>query len=250
MERFPNDQSFAASYAGILRAQGRYTDALAAYDESIQRFPFNLPSRLARADVFKRMNRRQEALLAYNNIIERHPHYAPAKAAKASVLILMGDLGAAEQLLSVERPKSQSEWSLMLLRAHLLEAKGRRGESRTLLEFGTRSPFARQRRLFKASLARLELEAGHGSAALDIIEAAEAAPGEITNVIRFHALAASGRRPSAEALFKHISASEIMYVDLSSEIARRFQMIVETPKYPREWIFHAESSAIVLEAAQ
>jgi tetratricopeptide (TPR) repeat protein len=246
--RFPYEQSIAAGYANILKSQGRYAEALAAYDHVIQRFPFALNARLSRIDVLKRLGHLREASNACDHFINSYSNSSAAKALKASILILQDDLHAAEEYLPAGAPKSQVDWSRSLLRALLLERKGDISASRQVLQAGTTCPFARHRRLFKAALARQHLQVGRTSAALRVVETVAE---DVSNVFYLHVLAASGRRTTAEGLFEKIKSSEVSapYLELSTEIARRFNIIKETPRYSRSWIFNTEEKTILLEAA-
>jgi tetratricopeptide (TPR) repeat protein len=248
-KHFPYDQVSASGYAGLLKARGRYDEALAQYDEIVRRFPHDVYSQTSRADILRRMRLWNDSLAAYDEILKTRPHFERARAAKAALLIQMGDLVKAETLLPEETPRSQEQWNRYLLRAFLLEAKGRHADGRNILQYGIGNvPFAKQRRLFRAALARLELAAGHASAAVKIVEAT---PGSITNVIRFHALAASGRAVPARETFAQIGSAEgeATYIELASEIARRFKLIEGNPARSRDWIFKTESEELLLEAA-
>jgi tetratricopeptide (TPR) repeat protein len=247
--RFPDDQSFAYAYAGLLKARGQYDEALVQFDEIIRRFPHDFHSQASRADVLRRLHHWKDAIAAYDAILVARPHFGRSRTAKAALLIQMGELAEAEKLLPPETPRSQEQWNRNLLRAMLLEARGQHHESRKLLKSGIRNaPFAKERRLFRAALARIELAAGHASAALGIIEAV---PGSITNIIRFHALAASGRAIPAKETFEQIGRTidETTYSELSVEIARRFRVIEGTPARSRDWIFETETEGLLLEAA-
>ncbi len=246
---FPYDQATVSGYAGLLKSRGRYDEALTQYDEIVRRFPHDTYSQTSRADILRRMRLWEELLTAYNDILRSRPHFERARAAKAALLIQMGNLAEAEELLPEEQPKSQEQWNRYLLRAFLLDARGHHFTGRNLLRSGIRNvPFAKQRRLFRAALARLELVAGHASAAVKIIEAT---PGSITNVIRFHALAASGRLVSARETFEQIDRveGEATFKELSFEIARRFKVIEGSPARSRDWIFETEGEGLLLEAA-
>lgn len=248
-KKFPYDRALAANYAGLLKLRGQYGEALAQYEEVIRRFPHDTYSQASRADILRRLHLWDDALTAYNAILQARPHHERATAAKAALLIQLGRLSEAEKLLPEETPRSQDQWNRLLLRAFLLEAQGRSWAGRKLLNLGIRKiPFARQRRLFRAALARLELRAGHASAAIKVIEAA---PASITNVIWLHALAATGRREPAQTTLEEINETqgEGAFKELGIEIARRFRVVEDAPLRSRDWIFDAEREGLLLEAA-
>jgi len=247
--RFPLDPSLGSGYAEILKAQGRYKEALARYDQIIQRFPLHVSSKIARAHIFKRLGDYESALNAYNNILEIRPDWASARTGKAGLLISMGKLDEAAELLPPESPKSQIEWSRYLLRALLLDARGARQLSREMLRQGTRrSPFARSRRLFSSVLAGFEIQEGKASLAVKTLESN---PNDFSNVLRFHALAASGRTKIARQALDQIKSieSNVIYMELTREVALQYRIIEGTPAHDRNWIFKSERETFLAEAA-
>ena len=206
-------------------------------------------SKVARADILKRLGNYEGALDAYEKILDLRPDWASARTGKAGLLISMGKLELAEELLPPESPKSQIEWSRFLLRALLLDAKGARQISREMLRQGSRrSPFARFRRLFSSVLAGFEIQAGKASIA---VKSLEVGPNDFSNVVRFHALAASGQLKIAQQAFEQIKSTEsnVIYMELTHEIALQYRIIEGTPSHDRNWIFRSERETVLAEAA-
>jgi tetratricopeptide (TPR) repeat protein len=72
--------------AEVLKALGRYLEALAAYDAVIADHPENAVAKNGRAEVFKALSRYPEALSAYDAAIADHPENVVAKTGRAEVL--------------------------------------------------------------------------------------------------------------------------------------------------------------------
>jgi tetratricopeptide (TPR) repeat protein len=245
---FPLHAGLASLRAGLLMRQARYEEALQAYDSLVQHFPFHAMGRKNRADVLRRMERFDEALLAYESILAVSPRFFPAKLARLSLLIELQRFDEALSELPNGRPKSEPEWQLYFLNAVATEAL-HGAKAIPLFTNGLRNaPFAKQRRLFSAALGRHRLLNGKFSKSLEVIESQE---GEVSNVIWLHALAASGRKAKAKSTLDHIVANETdsSIVELSKEIASRYNVIAFPSQRSREWIFAAERRQLLMEAA-
>jgi tetratricopeptide (TPR) repeat protein len=248
-QRFPMEIRFLLARASILRQQAKDVEALGVYDDIIHKFPFDNFSRLARAEVLRRMGNNEEALKAYNDILERRVNFTQARLAKATLLVQLGQFREAEDLLPKGPIRSQADWSFQLVAAFIAAGKKEFLKSLQILRHGSeRAPFAKQRRLFRAAWAQNELDKGRASVALRVVEAA---PHDITNVIRLHALAASGRTELAkETLNQIISLDGTERIrELSTEIARKFRIIEGGATRSRDWIFEAEKQEMLFESA-
>lgn len=249
-ERFPYDRRVAQGRVNVLKRKGEFDHALVQLDANIQRFPFDMFPKAERAALLKRSGRLEAALDAYNEILKDKPGYDLAIRSKAALLIVMNRFGEAEALLPDEEPLGQDGWSRYVLRALLAKRKGDVARSEKMLTQAIRRvPFERERRYIRSALASLKLEKGHFSAALKTVEAA---PGEVTNVVYFHALAAERNVKLARTVYNEIISSvqsSQMIVELSKEIARRLNIVNEPPVHTRQWIFDSEAEGLLLEAA-
>ena len=118
-----------AHVAEVLKAQGRYAESLAAYDEAIARFPDNSIVQNGRAEVLKAAGRYSEALRAYGAVCERFPDDVFAWNGRAEVLKTQGRY--AEALIAYEQilrrfPDDVVAWHG---RAEVLKAQGRYAEA-------------------------------------------------------------------------------------------------------------------------
>ena len=90
IERFPHNEVARTARAGTLRDLGRHADALAALDDTIERFPHNVVARTARAGTLRDLGRHADALAALDDTIERFPHNVVARTARAETLRDLG----------------------------------------------------------------------------------------------------------------------------------------------------------------
>jgi hypothetical protein len=197
----------------------------------------------------RRIGRIDEALSEYDAIARANPHFSYAKLARLSLLIELRRFDEVLPELPASQPKSEVEWRFYFLKAVALDAVSDGKKADALLRVGLqRAPFARQRRLFSAALARKRLLRNQLSRSLEVITAEK---GEISNVIWLHALAASGRKARAKSTYNEIIANETnpAIIELSSEIASRYNIIALPSTKTREWIFQAEQRELLLEAA-
>jgi tetratricopeptide (TPR) repeat protein len=191
----------------------------------------------------------EEALQEYNSILELNPHFVQAKLSKLSLLIELRRFQEVMPEFPGGQPKSELDWKFYFLKALALDAtsNGKKGDA--LFGNGIRNaPFARQRRLFAAALGRKKLLHSQFSKSLKVIESE---PGEVSNVIWLHALAASGHKARAKSTFEDIISNETSasIIELSREIVSRYNIVDVPSRRTREWIFEAEQKELLLEAA-
>ena len=130
--------------------------------------------------------------------------------------------------------------------ALLHQAQNDQRKSKAMFEFGmSKTPFVKIRRLYAAAFSRLKLRQGEPSVA---VRAIEAEPNEISNIIRLHALAASGRVELARDAWSRIRSDDTN-LELATEIACRFQIVAQQPKHDLAWIYNSEERVMLLEAA-
>jgi len=245
--RFPQDPTLASIHAELLEGRADLLPALSAYDDVIKNFPRAVRAQLGRARILRRIGRSQNALEVYSALLAAQPYLAPAQLGRAATFIELRAFASAEELLEhPHTPKSLVDWRKHFLMALLHQAQDDQRKSKTMFEFGMRkTPFVKMRRLYAAAFARLKLRQGEPSLALRAIDAE---PNEISNVVRLHALAASGRVELARDAFSHIRPDDTN-LELAMEIARRFQIVAQQPKHDLAWIYSSEERAMLLEAA-
>ena len=97
MRRFPQDEVAPNARAETLRDLGRYDEALAAFEETMRRFPQNEVARNARAETLRDLGRYDEALAAFEETMRRFPQDEVAPNARAETL---RDLGRYDEALA------------------------------------------------------------------------------------------------------------------------------------------------------
>jgi tetratricopeptide (TPR) repeat protein len=246
LERFSSDENLSMGLARVLGREGKYQEALKLLDELIVRLPFNRWAKWTRGDVLRRMGHQTLALQAMDMVLRDWPDFGPAQASKIALLIQNGRLGEAKTLLDAEN--SFGEWTKAMLSAALQKTRADVGSALiTLTNSLSRARTPRERRLIRCAIAAIDLESGRAEAAAHM---AEFRIGEITNVVHFHAIAASGNLPRAKRILDKLSESEADkgYLSIVVEIARRFRVIPDSPLHSREWVGQQEEIALLLEA--
>jgi tetratricopeptide (TPR) repeat protein len=110
MSRFPNNEVARGGYAEVLKAMGRFDEALSIYEETMSRFPNNEVARSGYAEVLKAMGRFDEALAAYEETMSRFPSNRIIRTGYASVLMLVNRFEEVRSLLSGMGPSSKDDW--------------------------------------------------------------------------------------------------------------------------------------------
>src|SRR6185503_4558589 len=76
--------------AEVLKAQGKFADALAALDEVIRQHPDDVVTKNGRAEVLKAQGKFADALAAFDEVIRQHPDDVVTKTGRAEVLKAQG----------------------------------------------------------------------------------------------------------------------------------------------------------------
>ena len=97
MRRFPQDDVAPNARAETLRELGRHEEALAAFEETMRRFPQNVVAPTARAETLRELGRPEEALAAFEETMRRFPRNEVAPTAGAETL---RELGRPEEALA------------------------------------------------------------------------------------------------------------------------------------------------------
>ena len=145
--------------------------------------------------------------MVYGALLAAQPYLTSARLGKAATFIELRAFASAEELLEHPRtPKSLVDWRKHFLMALLHQAQNDQRKSKAMFEFGmSKTPFVKIRRLYAAAFSRLKLRQGEPSVA---VRAIEAEPNEISNIIRLHALAASGRVELARDAWSRIRSDD------------------------------------------
>ena len=134
IERFPENVVARTARAETLRDLGRLDEALAALDQTIERFPENVVARTARAETLRDLGRLDEALAALDQTIERFPEDVVARTARAETLRDLGRLDEALAALDQTIERFPEDVVARTARAETLRDLGRLDEALAALD--------------------------------------------------------------------------------------------------------------------
>ncbi len=166
MRRFPQDEVAPNARAETLRDLGRYDEALAAFEETMRRFPQNEVARNARAETLRDLGRYDEALAAFEETMRRFPQDEVAPTARAETL---RDLGRYDEALAAfEETMRRFPHDLVARSAYacILGEQGRIEEVEALLKFAVAQPRTDSDWIAAHILAMTKLRAGRIDEAL------------------------------------------------------------------------------------
>jgi tetratricopeptide (TPR) repeat protein len=173
--------------------------------------------------VLRDLGRLDDALAQYDETIQRFPKDRVALTAKANVLIELKHFDQALSLLSEDSPSSRDDWIDLHVRgmAHL-----RRGDDETAVEVFERGvrdcPFSVSVAYFRNALAVTQLgQKKYAEAASTLGDQ----PGEIADVLRLHAEGEQGHEQQARAAHQRLLNSQRIHViQLRDQLAAAFLM--------------------------
>lgn len=248
MEKFPYEAIFTTGLAYSYKKSGQYQSALSVFDEARKKFPHDRPARLGRADMLRRMGQIEDALKSYTKMWEEDPSDLPTCNALASILIHQGKFTQAKQYLIEKDAQTQDEWRSKIINGMIfVKQKEFEVAEKHFEELIKKTPFARERRFMKAILASINIRRKNYLLALRNAEGVE---GEITELIRLHALAGSRKMNKASDVLAHFrSKSPEFFPEIREEIAAQFGMNDNSPLHDHNWLVTEEQNILLLEAA-
>jgi tetratricopeptide (TPR) repeat protein len=224
--------------AEVLKAQGRYGEALEAYDEATRLFPGDVVARTGRAEVLKAQGRYGEALEAYDEATRLFPESAFTRIGRAYLLVLMQRLTEALASLPSGRPLTQQDWIAFHIRGMAHLRAGSLGDAQRLFEVGVREcPAAVQRDAFRRALAVTLIHQRRYEEAASQIEV-QSAWGDVvlkagSNLLAAHAWGGAGRREQARARFEPVASLELPLVArLRDALGERYELSSQPPLWP------------------
>jgi len=241
---FPNDEFIALGVAKVLRREGDLQKALNAYDRLSKRFPFNPWILWAAGDVMRRLGLRTAALEKMDDILGIWPDYILAKLSKAAILIEEQKYSLASAILA-ENDMPAYGWQGYVLKAIIQKKSNKSKDALATLSAALNNfRLPRERRFIRCAIASLDLHEDRAEAAAYV---AEPKRGEITNIVHFHALAASGDRKAVKMFKQLLSIGENNYDPIVVEIARRYKIMDGKPSHNKEWIIEQEQALLIQE---
>ena len=136
MNRFPDYVVTRNGYAEVLKGMGRFEQALTIYEETMNRFPDDVVARTGYAEVLKGMGRFEQALTIYEETMNRFPDDVVARSGLASLFMFMDRFEEVRSLLSEKSPISRSDWINCHILAMTCLKLGDLDEAITRLEYG------------------------------------------------------------------------------------------------------------------
>lgn len=246
-QKFPYEAFFATGLGHSLRKSGQYQSALKIFDDARQKFPNDNNARLGRADMLRRLGQVEAALKSYQNIFEEEPSHVPTQNGLASLLIYQGKFTEAKRYLIEGNPQTQDEWRSQIIKGMIFVKQQEFEIAESHFEKLLRSvPFARERRIMKAILASIYIERKNFHAALRNSEGVE---GEVTELIRLHALAGAKMNSAYEVLEGFRSNFPEYFSEVREEIAAQFGLNDNSPSHDHNWLVREEQNILLLEAA-
>jgi tetratricopeptide (TPR) repeat protein len=249
IENHRHSAGLRTGLARLEKAKGHYAAALGLYDDAARDFPSNASIQIGRADMLRRLGGVDEALRIYERSLINQPHRLSLKNALASVYIHKRRFSEALALLTIDDPHSADEWRNFALRGMLDSATGSLKDAGERFAWGIeRCPFRRERHMLRAALTRLQLKEG---ASGEAVETAEECTGDVTEIVKFHAIAAMEDKGPARALYDRLLQSYLPepYHELRDEIARHYKVVALPTRRNLDWVLERESDALLLEAA-
>jgi tetratricopeptide (TPR) repeat protein len=248
VDLFPYDARLANGYANIRKVNDEFEESLRLYEGNVQRFPYDLISKSGRADLLKRLRKYDDAIRAYDEILKIWPGYEAARNGKAAILVTRGAFDEALSLLPTKAPATEDDWIAWHIRGMILLRKNELDRAISFFEDGRKAtPFARERRYFDSALSVAKMRKGEFDQA---IQSLRDTVGGLSNILRFHAYAGTGNLERARLSYGELTTRcPAQLIDLREAIAGRFGIIRQVVHHNDNWIFERETEALLQEAA-
>lgn len=247
----PDDGWSWAQYADALLKLQRPAEALKAYDQAIS-FGEGAVARSGRAETLRALGRLTEALDAYDSTIAQHPENVIAKTGRIGILVALRRYDEALELLSVENPVTLHDWIGYHIRGMILLRTKKVDEAIRIFERGVReNPIPSSREYFRGALAVAYLRQRDYPKAESTLESVNAPLLQPqANVLRLHASGASGKYDRAAAAYEKLRDKPWFISDeLVTELHRRY-ILKEEPRHDDDWVFEREADTRLFDPNQ
>jgi tetratricopeptide (TPR) repeat protein len=199
--------------------------------------------------VLKALGRYEEALSAYEAASEAHPQDVVAKNGRACLLAKVGRSREALALLPDPPITRVDDWIGYHVRGMILLRQGDVDKAIQIFNHGVSScPLALSRDYFRTALAVARVRKREYAAAGEILAQVKTTQILSTNLIGIHAFGALGRTQAAtEASRRLIDPVPMPIAELVEELRRRY-VRGEPPKHSDDWVFEQEADALLIAA--
>lgn len=247
-ELFSFEVRFVTGKGRAQLAMGHFGDALVTFDTAAQKFPHNLYAKVGRAKSLVRLGKIGDAIEQYTALSKAHPKSMLVSLGLASAHISQERYDDAEKILPKEF-HTEADWMGYFLKQFISLRKTNTADVLETILLGEKYiPFYSVRAKLRNLVATYKLKENLHTEALALIQTTE---GEVSEVIHFHAVAATGNISRARGIYSEYIQSErpAQLFFLAEEVARRFGLINAPPKLELDTLVHAEASELLLEAA-
>ena len=236
--------------AEVLKAMGRFPEALQAFDEVTQAHPEDVVAKNGRAEVLKAMGELNEAALAYAGIREQHPENLIARNGYAAVLLMLGKYDIALELLPLLTPESVDDWIGWHIRGMTLLRMGRFDDALSVLELGAGESPLISRDYFRTALAVARLwQEDWESARVQLSKVAEPKLRQAGNVVWLHIHAANNNRDGIEQAIAELGKNNppALVIELTEELSLRY-LEKKQGRHSDQWLREREVDCLALAA--
>ncbi len=244
----PDDEWAWAQHGDALLGAGRLDEAPDAYGLAV-RFGQTAVGGAGRAEVLKAMGRFQEALDAYEGTRAAFPQDAVARNGYAAMLVLLERFDDALEVLPTGDPIGLEDWIARHIRGMIHLRSAELEKAVAIFEYGVaEASQPASRDYFRTSLSIARLQQQDPAAATELL--AEVETPEIQTVataILIHAYGLMGAFERAATAYR-LLAGELVVRQLKEELYRRF-VARSGRQHDDAWLFRQEA-ACVLAASQ
>ena len=219
------------------RRRGKFAEAELAAERALQ-FDPSVVARNGRAEVLKAQGRLSEALDAYDEALRLFPQDAFVRNGRAYLLVLMQRINEALASLPAGPPLTQQDWFAFHIRGMAHLRAGSLGDAQRVFESGVRAcPTALQRDAFRRALAVTLLRQRRYEEAASQIEVQEVWGGVVpqasADLLIAHAWGEAGRRERARARFEPVARLDLPLIDtLRHALGERYELSPQPPLWP------------------
>jgi tetratricopeptide (TPR) repeat protein len=164
IEQFPWDVVARAGRAETLRSLGKYAEALTAYDQVIEKFPENVVAKNGRAETLRSLGEYADALEAYEQVIAQFPGDAVARTGYVCVLVDQKEYDRALRQIESRLgpspiPQTQDDWINFHIRAMIRLKKGDLVAAAQDMQFGLKHcQLSKSKAYFASGLAIVQMK--------------------------------------------------------------------------------------------
>ena len=233
----------------MLKAQGKFDEALSAFDEVVNHHPENVVAKSGRAEVLKAQGQFDAALTAFDEAIKQHP---VARNGRSCILAALGRYEEALEELPVADLVGLEDWIGLHIRGMISMRLRRIDDAIQIFQRGVNEdPFPSSVPYFQTALAVAlirQRKYKDASTVLSNINAPDLKPQ--INMLRLHVLGETEQFEEANSAFQDLTPKPwSISSELLDELHRRY--ILKAPaKESDEWVFDQEVGSLLLVANQ